>query len=391
LMTMHKSKGLEFDTVMLPGLGRKPRANDSQLVSWMPFLDSKKQTEQGDMHKWLVVAPLDQKGQDSSLLTGLLKRFDQTKESNELARLLYVAATRAKTQLHLFGSIAFKESAKDNRIAPTKSSLLEALWPCVKTEFERLCCEYEESESESEGEKPLPKVSRVPLEHAPFSELLQFKAYKVPVELTQPSTLTAQTDLVIDNLNEAMTPEQALLNTSVGNLVHLVLELIVDEGIENWNVALVETRAPFYKQWLKQQGLGGELLNEGLRRVLVSLNHAVKNPIVCWALDGSHQASRTEYPLTSFDEETQSIANHIVDRTYIDEHGVRWIVDYKTSVFDGDKQQTSAFIENKIELYRSQLERYGALFEEVDGHARAQKWVLYFSYLDRWVEVADEA
>jgi len=37
LMTMHKSKGLEFDTVILPGLGRKPRHDDDELISWFQF------------------------------------------------------------------------------------------------------------------------------------------------------------------------------------------------------------------------------------------------------------------------------------------------------------------------------------------------------------------
>ena len=391
LMTMHKSKGLEFDTVILPGLGRKPRSDESQLVSWMQFLGPKMHSEAGEMHEWLVMAPLDQKGQGSSLLTGLLKRFDQTKGFNELARLLYVATTRAKTQLHLYGSISFKESAKDNRIAANKGSLLEALWPCVKPEFERLCAVYDQAESTAEAVTILPKVSRVPLEHRTFATLQQFDAYKVPIEAVQSKLKEhAPETNELDEVEtfDAVSPEQALLNTTVGNLVHMALELAVEEGVENWNVALVEQRTPFYQQWLTQQGLRGEHLAEGVRRVVVSLKNAVQNPMVCWALDGSHQASQTEYPLTSFDETTQSVANHIVDRTYIDEHGVRWIIDYKTSVFDGDKQAITAFVDGKVASYRSQLERYSALFESLDGNARAQKWVLYFSYLDRWVEVA---
>ena len=35
LMTMHKSKGLEFDTVILPGLGRKPRGAGAELLYWL--------------------------------------------------------------------------------------------------------------------------------------------------------------------------------------------------------------------------------------------------------------------------------------------------------------------------------------------------------------------
>lgn len=402
LMTMHKSKGLEFDTVILPGLGRRPRGDDRQLVSWMQFLgpensthsdsEDQAQTQTGEMHEWLVMAPIDQSGQDSSLLAGLLRRFDQTKSANELARVLYVAVTRAKAQLHLFGSINFKESEKENKIAPNRGSLLEALWPCVKSEFEALCYAYETSESDEKAEHILPKVSRLPLERKPFSAFMDFKAYKSPIiesEGFESPILVAESVDAATNSSQN-THEQALLNTEVGNLVHAVLEQMVHDGIEHWHSEEVEARKPIYQQWLQQKGLSSDLLEQGVQRVMRSLNNAVQNPMVCWALEFNHQASKTEYPLTSFDSETQTVLNHIVDRTYLDEHGIRWIIDYKTSAFEGDKQQIRAFIEQKITEYRPQLARYGALFDQLDGGARSQKWVLYFSDLDRWVEVADE-
>jgi len=34
LMTIHKAKGLEFDTVIVPGLGKAPRADDRRLLYW---------------------------------------------------------------------------------------------------------------------------------------------------------------------------------------------------------------------------------------------------------------------------------------------------------------------------------------------------------------------
>ncbi|WP_194073982.1 UvrD-helicase domain-containing protein [Thiomicrorhabdus aquaedulcis] len=65
LMTMHKSKGLEFDTVILPGLGRKPRSNDHQLVSWFAFLDNSALDE--TPVEQLVIAPIDQKARTRRL------------------------------------------------------------------------------------------------------------------------------------------------------------------------------------------------------------------------------------------------------------------------------------------------------------------------------------
>jgi len=151
LMTMHKSKGLEFDTVILPGLGKKPRGDDAALVSWFQFLSDAGEEQ-------LVIAPIDQKGQASSGLRNLLKTFESEKQGYELGRLLYVAATRAKQKLHLFGQAKYQPSDKQLEngeiiITPSKDSLLQSLWPFVDKQFIELAGDYEPLEdSKSEVE-----------------------------------------------------------------------------------------------------------------------------------------------------------------------------------------------------------------------------------------------
>ena len=51
LMTMHKAKGLEFDTVILPGLGRRPRGATPELLYWL-----ERPTADGDVS--LLMAPI---------------------------------------------------------------------------------------------------------------------------------------------------------------------------------------------------------------------------------------------------------------------------------------------------------------------------------------------
>lgn len=52
-LTIHKSKGLEFDTVILPALNRQPRAADNELVLWQEVMV--------DNHLHLIAAPLKNK------------------------------------------------------------------------------------------------------------------------------------------------------------------------------------------------------------------------------------------------------------------------------------------------------------------------------------------
>ena len=49
----------------------------------------------------------------------------------------------------------------------------------------------------------------------------------------------------------------------------------------------------------------------------------------------------------------------MIDRTFVDEEGVRWIIDYKTSRHEGG--DIAAFFDNERERYRGQLERYARL------------------------------
>ncbi|MDG6778528.1 UvrD-helicase domain-containing protein [Thiomicrorhabdus sp. zzn3] len=395
LMTMHKSKGLEFDTVILPGLGRKPRSDDKQLLSWMSFLgpQTEVKTDAQTMREWLVMAPLDQKGQGDSLLTGLLRRFEQEKQDYELGRLLYVAATRAKRQLHLFGEVRYRISDREEspRPLPNSGSLLEALWPCVQNDFVKLAADYDEVDEAIEAFEFAPKIRRLPLQRAYLLDQLTFASERHSAAVQKPDeTPTASKPVALsasapDAAFYESSPEQALLNTSVGNLVHLVLEQWA--SLESWPE--VREQLPFYRYWLRNQGVEGTLLEQAIERVLRSLTHARGNAKLVWALDQKHREAQCEYPLTSLEDD--GVANHIVDRTFVDEGEVRWIVDYKTSHLASDAaEKVDAFVEKQVEVYRPQLERYGKLLAEIDraaGRSRAQKWVLYFTDMDRWVEL----
>ena len=71
-----------------------------------------------------------------------------------------------------------------------------------------------------------------------------------------------------------------------------------------------------------------------------------------------------------------------LDRTFINENGVRWIVDYKTGTHEsGDLEE---FLDREQERYRKQLERYAMLMRILDN--RPLKLGLYFLFLKGWRE-----
>jgi hypothetical protein len=71
-----------------------------------------------------------------------------------------------------------------------------------------------------------------------------------------------------------------------------------------------------------------------------------------------------------------------MDRTFVDKHGTRWIVDFKTSAHTGGGLE--AFLDREQDRYRSQLERYAVVLRKLD--TRPIRLGLYFPLLGGWRE-----
>ena len=120
IMTIHKAKGLEFDFILLPGLGKRQKADEKQLINWITHGDN------------LLFAPIPQAGEKDSEVYEFLKRLEKDRGRYETRRLLYVAATRTKKQLHLFGHT---QTTKDG-IAPQSPSSLKHLWNFIADDWQ---------------------------------------------------------------------------------------------------------------------------------------------------------------------------------------------------------------------------------------------------------------
>ena len=77
-----------------------------------------------------------------------------------------------------------------------------------------------------------------------------------------------------------------------------------------------------------------------------------------------------------------NVISNKIDRTFVDQDGTRWIIDYKTSRHE--EEDVDAFLDQQQERYRDQLEKYGALMKlQVEEPI---KLGLYFPLLQGWRE-----
>ncbi len=363
-LTIHKSKGLEFDAVILPALNRQPRNGDSELVLWQEVMV--------DNHLHLIAAPVKSKAISHKSLEAsvydFLKNLEKTRADNELVRLLYVAATRAHRQLHLIASV---QANKDGEIKPTANSLLQTLWPAVEDEFNHVAPQKisETSAQVSDISQFIPKLQR--LGSAEFVNRI------LNIPKLQDGAKTNHFSQSADDLTAtSLDIDEAILSLDLhkhcGTLAHLYMELFAKTDLQTWTKPRLQQCQPAMQKWLMQQGHTAESAEQGASQVIAALNVTLNSEAGQWVLQ-NHTDAASELSLLQTDE--NGVKNHVIDRTFVTE-GARWIVDYKLTNLDEILGAESDLV-IAAEQHRPQLERYADLFSS-EGLA-IKKAVLFLS------------
>jgi len=363
IMTMHKAKGLEFDHVILPGLGRSPRASQPELMKWML------RTRADGGHD-LLFGTIRETGVDHSPIYQYIREVEKQKDSNEEKRLIYVATTRAKRTLHLFGDARIKYDKQGEMVCSINGrSLLGQLWPVLEPEY-----------TNAMQTKP---PTNTPETDAPLSmQIRRLRAdWTLPPLPVSALQIIAQPVVEIGMLAEQV--EYAWAGETikrVGSVVHRCIQWIAREGIENWDHTRINHLRGRYEAMFRQVGLTGEDLNWACNQVALALNGLLDDPRGLWIVSNVHADPHNEYPLTGMAGD--KLINVIIDRTFIDETGTRWIIDYKTSRHEGPDREN--FLDQEQQRYASQLNRYGRLMQQLEN--RRIKLGLYFPLLQGWRE-----
>ncbi len=355
IMTIHKSKGLEFDTVILPGLGRRAPPADS------PMLISQERWRRGGSE--LLLAPVNATGEAHDAIYRYLKRVDRQKGDHETGRLLYVAATRARRRLHLLGHTLVREGEVK---PPQSGSLLRLLWPIVEAEFTNAS----QTQAETEPLSLSGEVKENSLRRLAIDWSLPAPDAPVNVQLAQRGYSDEQFDVAFSWAGETA--------RHVGTVVHELLQRIASEGVQRWSPQRVAELKQYYRAALLQHGVTHDALDEAAGRVEKSLLLTLRDKKGCWLLDNNHRASHCEYAITGIINER--LIRAVIDRTFIDEHGTRWIIDYKTSVHDGGDAEI--FLDNEQQRYRQQLECYAHLMSLRENIPI--RLGLYFPLMQAW-------
>ncbi|MDC3280629.1 UvrD-helicase domain-containing protein [Candidatus Pseudothioglobus singularis] len=301
LMTIHQAKGLEFDIVIIPGLGKKGRNDNLPLMQMQEFSDNH-----------VLLAPIKPTDEDSESETYLYLQYLKKQQSHfELMRLLYVAMSRAKQEVHLLGALS--KSGK-----PTTGSFLSLLSDYYEDNVIHI---NSQNESSLEIEQP-PKLLRNKILMPP---LVRKQNY-------------------VDGLNNSPKAFDLIYQGALGTIVHFYLE----HAEFNPSSLSVDTM-------LRERGVPSRLLNSLSDTILSLLKNTKRDKNFEWIFK-YRESTEVE---SEFSNSTQTI---IVDRLFV-EDGVLWIIDFKTSSLH-EGENINAFIERQKNAHQGQIENYKGVLEE---------------------------
>ena len=355
VMTMHAAKGLEWDVVILPGLGRRGANETDPLLHW---IELPRPTDGTD----LLLAPI-RSGEDESegSLALYIKSLKRARQALERVRQLYVATTRARFSLHLLAA-ADARSRADEPASPTPGSLLATLWPAIDEEFRAL--------------QPVGDISGnpAPLGAAAAPTLTRLPEGWVMAAPPEPPELS-RLPLSSPTLTDA--PEYSwvgITGRAIGTIVHAELRRLAGQPVLPAPQDL-DRRASRYASWLAELGVPTAERPVAEARILEALERTLADPRGRWLLSGAPDRAHSEWRLSGLHE--GRIVNVIFDRMLLDEHGERWVVDFKTGRHEGGGVEE--FIGQEVERYEPQLRRYAALASAL-GKQRVRV-ALYFPLL----------
>ena len=382
LMTIHKSKGLEFNLVIVPGLHRQASNDSESLLTWLERT-TLEGTEEAEQEEFLV-APIGRKGAEKDPLYHWIDRQKTRKQNEELKRLLYVACTRAGKELHLMGTATVSiynnggETIKPGR-GPT---LLKTAWPALEEAFQ---AEWNARKSAA-AKAPLSAPTAPPERR---QKTLQLR--RLPVDWTFSAQEQAAATHVSEGFEVFQRPAGSLQARAVGLTVHALLEELTHAlggSSPRVLVSSVNGWRPRAVALLRHAGLPRAEAEALSAKVIQALRSTLEDENGLWILTARREAqTETSWSAWSGSEYSGGMLKTLRgDRIFRAgaEPGSQaeshiWIVDYKTAQHSGTGLE--AFLDEEKEKYKQQLEDYARVLRDIHGEPLELRLALYYPLL----------
>jgi ATP-dependent helicase/nuclease subunit A len=381
VMTVHKSKGLEFPFVLVGGLGKG---------------FNRKKGEAASFHKQLGVA-LRQVDRDKccyrkTLLQNIIEARQSREEMAEEIRILYVALTRPMDKLILLGSVSDAESAVKARnqgpAIPSKArNYLDLLLPAL-SDYKDILFKAHDRRVISVEKQERPDSERMLGEAIAQGFDVEKSLYDMVAERLNwtydyPAALINKSKYTVSELSRRHEkPERRPVGTEAasegaqrGIVYHAIIEKIPLGTDWNWDIKRI---ADFAEDLVQREILSAEEIESvDLSKIL----HFLESPLGKRLLNADRVYREEAFNLLMEKDGEEIIVQGIID-CYFTEGDKHVLIDFKSDYLT-DKPENIAALK---ETYRPQLELYKKALEQIRG-IRVDETYLYLFAVDRAVRL----
>ena len=347
IMTVHTSKGLEFDTVILPHLERTMPNDDKSLLLWM-------EKPLDDHQNALLLAPIHSTGEEKDAIYEYIQRQIKLKADYETNRLLYVATTRAKRRLHLLCNLSCD---KDGDPKAEAGSFAKELLPFILPHIETTSAAALLNNSTDVTQEPQRLLKRFTLDwQNPFT--------------IKPGSIAKHTSIKLALVDDGL--------RILGIVVHKVFQYLANNQLQTWLNLSWQHQEQFIQQLFKQEYCPVSDLQSLTAKALDLINKALNDKRGRWIF-APHIEAKSEWAITTYIN--NSYQNLVLDRTFIAEDDTRWIIDFKTTLFSAHELED--FLQQEQHKYAAKMQIYARALQQHDP-TRPIKLGLYFPALPAW-------
>ena len=258
VMTIHKSKGLEFDHVILTGLGHAQPSGTKPLLDFLRIGST------------LIPAP--QPKDERSGLYGFVRNISKQQSLNERKRLFYVAATRQKQTLDIFAPVTV---SPDSVVKTTSNTMIHSVWAALEKAIANAIHVTPTDIIDSHianASSGVPEVTTVPAA-SNFA-------------LAPAADVTSETEK--DDLNHTEFNLVEAWRAIEGLMIRKIIEQCISEK-PNWISSFVEKQGKGLRAQMIKNGYPSAYIDQGLERVIANASALLQNKEVALHMIRAHE------------------------------------------------------------------------------------------------------
>jgi hypothetical protein len=148
-------------------------------------------------------------------------------------------------------------------------------------------------------------------------------------------------------------------------------------GMTWWTQQAHHEKNCYVHKLLMQIAINPDKREYAAQTVMRSIENTLQDERGRWILH-AHRDAKSEFALTSV--VNNEIENIVIDRMFIDENNILWIIDYKTTAFSHEDKEK--FLSREKKKYAEQMQKYRQVLSA--RHEGEIRLGLYFPAIPAW-------